>query len=26
VPYPRIRPLAEYTCHFRESETMARLA
>jgi hypothetical protein len=26
VPYPRIRPTSEYTGHFRESETMARLA
>ena len=26
VPYPRVRPLAEYQGHFRESETMARFA
>jgi Peptidase family M28/PA domain len=26
VPYPRIRPTAEYTSHFRESEVMAGFA
>jgi aminopeptidase YwaD len=26
VPYPRVRPVSEYTGHFRESETMARFA
>jgi aminopeptidase YwaD len=26
VPYPRIRPIAEYQGHFRESETMAAFA
>src|SRR5512138_2167267 len=26
VPYPRVRPLAEYQGHFRESEVMARFA
>jgi hypothetical protein len=26
VPYPRVRPRAEYEGHFRESEVMARLA
>ena len=26
VPYPRIRPTAEYTSHFRESEVMASFA
>jgi hypothetical protein len=26
VPYPRVRPLAEYEGHFRESEVMARFA
>src|SRR5512136_2553319 len=26
VPYPRVRPHAEYEGHFRESEVMARLA
>jgi hypothetical protein len=26
VPYPRVRPVAEYSAHFRESEVMARLA
>jgi len=26
VPYPRVRPLSEYTGHFRESEVMARFA
>src|SRR5262245_6871710 len=26
VPYPRIRPVAEYTGHFRESDVMAEFA
>ena len=26
VPYPRVRPLSEYTGNFRESEVMARFA
>src|SRR5262245_53854677 len=26
VPYPRIRPVTEYTGHFRESEVMAGFA
>src|SRR6187200_2303803 len=26
VPYPRVRPLTEYTGNFRESEVMARFA